>query len=202
MRSRRYFRAESSLFLCLMVLLSAISPETASAQYFLTPAGIQKGTGADIYGPGHRYHLEAPKGWTVDTQAAKADGLGAVFYPNGSSWQNAPVVMYTRILEHDGKTFSQVIDGDLKAMAQDSRTFRATDKTAVISTRHQTALVKDLTGEPSGQLERVAYFEEKHWVVLIVLVAHNEADLKNSFQAFEQLVQSYRYISDHSDVVK
>lgn len=196
------FYHNDSLYILVLLFVLPITFESASAQYALTPSGILKGTGADIYGPGHRYHLEAPKNWTVDTEAAKDDGLGAVFYPDGSSWQSAPVVMYSRIVEHTGKTFSQVIDGDLKAMAHDSSSFRAIDRPAIISTRLQTAVVKDLTGEPSGQLERVAYFEEKHWVVLIVLVARNEADLKSSVHAFEALVKSYRYISDGSSTTK
>ena len=180
----------------LVFWLQLIAPTRASAQLQPTAGSGRDGAGAYVYGPGHRYHLNAAKGWTVDTAAGKSNGLGAVFYPDGSSWQDAPVVMYTRILDHDGKTFAQVVDGDLNAMSRNSKTFRAIDKSPIVSLIRQTALVKDLTGEASGQLERVAYFEEKHWVVIIVLVSHSEAALKEAVPAFEQVVKSYHYVSD------
>ena len=72
----------------LMLAAAAISLGLAPCQ-----ASAQSGY---AHGRDHCYHFETPVGWQMDNRAAAADGVPMVFYPAGSTWQSAEIVMYTR----------------------------------------------------------------------------------------------------------
>jgi hypothetical protein len=63
---------------------------------------IEGGTG-QASGVGHAYSLTAAKGWSIDVEAAKAQGISMVFYPTGSSWKESSAVVYTRPIGRDSK---------------------------------------------------------------------------------------------------
>ena len=73
-------------------------------------------TAGILYGKNFVYSLNAPDGWVLDNSAGKSQGLQAVFYPKGESWDKATTVMYTNTasLEDEAhKTISQLIKYDL-----------------------------------------------------------------------------------------
>src|SRR5689334_4614236 len=47
----------------------------------------EKREGGIVYGPGISFAIEAPEGWTLDTESGQGQGLTAVFYPKGSNWK-------------------------------------------------------------------------------------------------------------------
>ncbi len=47
-----------------------------------------------IYGKNFAYSLTSPEGWILDNKSGVKQGLYAVFYKKGLSWQNAETVMY------------------------------------------------------------------------------------------------------------
>jgi len=46
-----------------------------------------------IYGTDHAYSLTAPEGWVLDNSSGVVQGLYAVFYKQGESWDKAETVM-------------------------------------------------------------------------------------------------------------
>ena len=49
-----------------------------------------------IRGPDYAFSLKAPAGWVIDGKSGVGQGLPAVFYRNGGSWEESPVVAYAR----------------------------------------------------------------------------------------------------------
>src|SRR5438046_503756 len=47
-----------------------------------------------VYGKDHAFAITAPDGWVLDNRAEQNNGLHAVFYPVGSTWDQSKVVMY------------------------------------------------------------------------------------------------------------
>ena len=68
--------------------LSVFALLVASSQAFATSGYA--------YGADHCYYFDAPRGWTMDNKAGARDGVPMVFYPTGTTWQSAPVAIYTR----------------------------------------------------------------------------------------------------------
>ena len=88
---------------------------------------IDNGAGI-FYGEGHSYALSAPSGWVLDNQAGRSQGLVAVFYPQGSSWSDSPVVMYSRIVKRDGRSLEEVIRADIDYMKEASPEIKESKK--------------------------------------------------------------------------
>ena len=149
-----------------------------------------------LYGEDHAFWLTAPPGWMLDNSSGVPQGLHAVFYPRGSSWQNSPSVMYANGVHKDmdaHETFEQFIaDDSLHFLERDSTMHiaRAPD----LSTKEgKLVIVRKFF---YSQYEAVAYIDEPKVVVLIVLTTRSQADFQHAYSAFEQLVRSYWFMTD------
>lgn len=167
------------------------------------PPSNKEAVGGLLYGNDHSYLLGAPKGWVLDNQSGKPQGLVAVFYPKGGSWANSPSVMYSRIQPKKGKTFAEAIQWDIDYMKKQSPMIQVTEQAPITYGKEKKqASVRYLTGEHDRNLEAVAYMEEANWVVLVVLTSRNEQSFKESLPAFKELVESYVYLTDQVKIEK
>jgi len=55
--------------------------------------------GLIVYGDRWAIMIVEPRGWVGDCAAGAPDGMNIVFYPKGSSWSEAPVVIYGMVLD-------------------------------------------------------------------------------------------------------
>ena len=60
------------------------------------------GTGI-VYGDNHAFAVKAPQGWALDNKSGVSNGIHAVFYPLGSTWQDSRAVMYVNTASKDAK---------------------------------------------------------------------------------------------------
>jgi hypothetical protein len=157
-----------------------------------------------IYGPGHSYMLTAPKGWVLDSEGGRSDGLQAVFYPEGSSWAKGAAVMYTNVLgkSSEKQPLKEVMDGELAEFRKVSPNLKVTDGKAIDLGDKKSAAVKYLTGDSNGSVETIAYINEKTVVVIVVLTSRDKKEFDSSLPAFEELVRSYSFLTDKVTVEK
>jgi hypothetical protein len=152
-----------------------------------------------VYGKSHAFLVEAPDGWVLDNQAGVSDGLFAVFYQEGESWQSAKSVMYvnTASLEYrKHRTLDKLIKSDIKDFKKHSRKIKIEYGDTLLTQDSSSAIVVNFFGDNFGNYESVAYIDGGKVAVMIVLSARSEALHKEHYPAFKQLVQSYFFISD------
>lgn len=150
-----------------------------------------------IFGERHALTVRAPERWVLDTRSGSAQGLQAVFYPQGESWSRSPAVMYCQVVMRSSEI------GDAGAMIRhDEQRYRGSSPTAVVAEGDSIALgtgmripTRTFSGGAAGTFEQVAYIEARTVVVLMVLSCRNRAALDSSRQAFAQLVRSYRFLA-------
>lgn len=134
----------------------------------------------------------------MDNQAAVPQGLHAVFYPEGFTWDNAPVVMYANAA-HKGpgeETVQTLMEGDearFRANAPDLTVSQADD---LETSDNNQAKVRIFSGEASGNFEAVAYVDGKKVIVILVLRSRTKKDFEASLPAFEKVVGSYCFMAD------
>lgn len=63
------------------------------------PVSAARADGLIVYGDSWAMTVAEPRGWIGDTHAGAGDGMNVVFYPKGSSWRDAPIVIYGRVLD-------------------------------------------------------------------------------------------------------
>lgn len=180
------------IVLCLLCVGSVAGQETKELP--------KDGGGGLVYGKDHMFAISAPKGWVLDNVSGAAQGIHAVFYPEGSSWKNGAVVMYANAVSRDqskNETVETIINGDLKAFLEHSPTVKVKDADP-LPTRQENhmAIVKYFTGDRNNNYEAVAYIGETKVVVMLVLTARTKEDFESSFPAFKKLVASYFFVSD------
>src|SRR5688572_704559 len=113
------------------------------------------GSSGIIYGENHAFTLTAPKGWVLDNTSGRSQGLQAVFYPEGSSWQKGAVVMYANVYQKRNvkeESLEKVIEGDVAEYNKRSAELKVIDAEPIPTVRDERvkdkkATIKYFTGD-------------------------------------------------------
>jgi len=154
------------------------------------------GGGGIIYGYKHAFILNAPKGWVLDNSSGVSDGLYAVFYPIGGSWQGSNTVMYANTASREVKvnaTRDMLIAYDMQQFKNREPKINIRDSESLLTRDNKMAIVKAFYGV---HIEAVAYIEERSIIVLLTISANTEKQFNDAFPAFKELVSSYMVITD------
>jgi hypothetical protein len=154
-----------------------------------------EGSSGEAFGDRHSYHLTAPKGWIIDDESTREQGVPLVFYPVGSSWKNSQAVIYTRPRTIGGNI--RTIDDVVKSLVADfhqngSPNYRGEFKQNLSLQNRRTARIYWFDGDRDGNYEAVAYIKERETINFIVLNARTKQDFLQSQPAFNTIVKSYR----------
>lgn len=176
-------RVALAVLLCFTQLLSAQTPSNAGV----------------VYGNDHAFSIRAPSGWVLDNTAGRSQGLHAVLYEEGKSWEKGEAVMYANTASKrisGQETLRELMAYDLKQFAERAPHLKAKE-VASIKAQTATATVVWFEGDQHGNFEAVAYFDEKHTIVMLVLTARTKQQFDAAYPAFKELVGSYRFLTSN-----
>ena len=115
-----------------------------------------------IYGKDHAFSLSAPEGWVLDNSIGVKQGLFAVFYPRGGSWEKSPVTMYVNTANPSpGDTLEDFIKADFEQMKKGSPGIVMKTGSSIETSKNKVAAVRYFTGDKWDNYEAVAYLQEK-----------------------------------------
>ena len=158
-----------------------------------------------VYGRGYVLAITAPSGWVLDNSSGTGQGLNAVFYPHGSSWEQSLSVMYVNVVPKKNgasQSLQQIVYTDLSELKTKSPKLIVTNADGLLTGAKHQAVVRYLSGTSGGNWEAVAYINEKKIVTEIVLSARNQAQFKASLPVFRQLVGSYHFLTNKVKIMK
>lgn len=188
------------ILICVFVISAVFSfaqtmPASASKD---SPNDLNSGI---LYGENYSYALTAPKDWVLDSESGASKGLAAVFYPKDSTWGDSPVWMYTSTSFKDIKnqdTLQKMIDVDVTNYRDNRKTQKIIDAPSITTKDKKTkAIVKCFLGDINGNYEACAYIDEPTVVVFIVITSPNKKGFEANLSAFNDLVSSYFYMTNH-----
>jgi hypothetical protein len=164
---------------------------------------LENGSGI-VYGPGHMFSVTAPHGWILDNESGKPQGLQAVFYPKGDTYRDSVAFMYANgtAFSAEHPTRESVMKYDLDRFRNDSPKVQVKTLPQLRTADGRTAIVRQFQGDKYGNVEVVAYVEEKTAVIMIVLSSRNKARYDQAYPAFVQLVASYQFIGSDVQINK
>jgi hypothetical protein len=147
-----------------------------------------------VRGKTFAFQLKAPRGWVLDNEIARSQGLNVVFYPTGADWNTSKVASYVRVRSNDGtqrKIEDQVQDtlrnlhetGSPNAKAEFIKTLTTQDASK--------AKIYFYSGDKFGNLEATAYIQGKDSINFVTLTARDQDSFRQAMPAFESLVASY-----------
>jgi hypothetical protein len=145
-----------------------------------------------LYGDDYLFSLATPTNWDVDTEAGKAHGIDAVFFPAGTPWQDS-VSMYPQIWQKGNDLdLAQVIAQDLEQYLQSHPGLQAVDAAPIALGEAGPATVRHFSSSNPDSHEAVAYIDRERTVVVLVLHADDRAAFEQFLPTFESWVQSYK----------
>ncbi len=154
-----------------------------------------------VQGGGYSFFLSAPVGWVLDKSMASDAEADAVLYPQGTTYQNAPSVLYVSVADK-GDGFKDLND----LIRQDESSARQQNPLILIQNGPflQTHLKKSVPlflyfGYKDGSGEAVAYVEEEDAVVVFTLTSSSEQILREDLPALQAAVDSYEFIGESGE---
>jgi hypothetical protein len=155
-----------------------------------------------VYGADHSFFITAPEGWVLDIDSGVSQGLHAVFYREGESWARAGVVMYVNTASKrvDGqRTLKELMDYDIGQFTKKSSALRVASAPTLMA-HGRKAEVLTFEGDQFGNYEAVAYIDEEHTVVMLVMTSHTKGEYERAYPDFEKFVASYQFLTSNVDL--
>ena len=152
-----------------------------------------------LYGDKHVFFVKAPEGWVLDNSSAVEQGLHAVFYPKGGSWEKSPTVMYARGMEIDTtSTLEDFIKSDIENFKKDFPGMKIDELDSIlIKEKERVAKVFKFSGGGYQHTDAIAYIKEKENVSMIVITTKIPKELDTYYSKFIELVQSYMHVENY-----
>ena len=155
-----------------------------------------------LYGDNHVFFVKAPEGWVSDNNSGVNQGLHAVFYPKGGSWEKSPTVMYARGVDIDTtSTLEDFIENDIGNFKKDFPGMKIEElDSIIIKEKERVAKVVKFSGGGYQHADAVAYIKEKKNISMIVITTKIPKELDAYYSKFIELVQSYMHVENYKAV--
>jgi hypothetical protein len=149
-----------------------------------------------VQGGGFSFFLSAPAGWVLDKKMAADNESDALLYPQGTTYQNAPSVLYVSVaVKGDGfKDLKDLMRQDADSARQQNPGFRLQNGPFLYTRLKKIVPLYLFLGFKDGTAEAVVYVEEPDAVVVFTLSASNEQVLHEDLPALQESVASYEFI--------
>jgi len=156
----------------------------------------QKSDGTDgtiFLGRSYAFVLKEPAGWIIDQQASKPQHLEAVLYREGSSWKDAVVVMYARVVYKDEtqNTVDKVITNDVTDFLKLNKDSTVSDTPSLHTRNNKEGISKVFYDAANKNYELVTFIDEPKVIVILVLSSRDKSEYQKALPAFKSLVASY-----------
>jgi hypothetical protein len=180
----------------LALSLAAFAPAQQAVPKQNTTAG---GGTAIVYAEGGAFLVEAPKGWITDRETGRRLGICCVWYPEGSTWDDAETVMYPNIAtKRPGQeTLNKFMDSDLADFREHNPelTYEVGDDIPLRDNR--IAKLRFFHNVNHDASEAVAYIDEEKIIAFIVMSSKTQKGLDESIPVLRQILQSYAFVHMH-----
>jgi hypothetical protein len=152
---------------------------------------------AIVYGPKAAFSIGAPEGWVLGN--AKEQGQPCVLYPKGSSWSDAPTVMYAKIASTEFTDAETFVQWAIKGMQKK----HGLPKEKIESGKTRDGRPYFINEYPAtknySQWERAGYVQLPNAVAYIVLSSRDKSSYGRDSPALTEALKSFFYVDLKSD---
>ena len=158
-----------------------LEKEPETVQY---PGGI-------VYGGELAVAVIAPDGWVLDNKSGVSQGTHAVLYPRGSSWKDAPEVMYVNTGQIEpGGSICTVIAEDVEKFKKKFPQANIEMLEPIATKSGAQAQVRAFSGGGYLNFEAIAYARLGNDVALYVLTCRDKSGYDRTIGLFRDMVST------------
>ena len=141
------------------------------------------------------FFLTPPLGWVLDQSIASQEEAEAVLYPQGTTYKEAPSVLFVSVAEKGGgfKDLKDLLKQDREWALQENPHFKLQTGPLLQTRLKRKEPLYFYLGLKDGEGDAVAYVEEEQAVILFTLSSSNEKILREDLPALQELVDSYEF---------
>jgi hypothetical protein len=160
------------------------------------PSSTHQDLSSLVYSEGGAFFIDPPHGWVIDREVGKQLGGCCVFYPQGSTWDNAETVMYPNIAtkRQGQESLAEFMQSDLAEFRKQGPEVTYEDAEDVHLKSGRVARVRLFYGVNRGSSEAVAYIDEEKIIALVVLSSKTRKGLNQSMPLLRSALQTYTYM--------
>ena len=154
------------------------------------------GPGVIVYSEGGAFMIQGPNGWIADSETGQRLGICCVFYPKGSTWDNAETVIYPNIAtkRDKQKTLKEFMDNDLSDFRQNNPSMKYDDGPGIALKDNRVAKVRFFYGVNKGSSEAIAYIDEEKVIALVVVSSRTQTALNGAMPLLREMLQTYSHM--------
>lgn len=154
------------------------------------------GPGVIVYSEGGAFMIQGPKSWIADSETGQRLGICCVFYPKGSTWDDAETVIYPNIAtKADGqKTLKEFMENDLSDFRQNNPSMKYEDGPDISLKNNRVAKVRFFYGVNKGSSEAIAYIDEEKVIALVVVSSRTQTALNGAMPLLREMLQTYSHM--------
>jgi hypothetical protein len=177
------------LVLALGLHVSAVGAICAQQQ-----ARGAEGQSSLVYSDSTSFWIDVPRGWVLDPESGRRDGVIVALYKHGESWRTGEAVMYASVITPKSG-FNAVIPAAIRsdsanwAGQSNDLVFTARDSIRTISGAF--AQLRRFQAASTKHFETVAYLQAEGRVWMLALAARSLAARDAASPDFLSLVKSY-----------
>ncbi len=140
--------------------------------------------------------MQGPKGWIADHETGQSMGLCCVFYPTGSTFDDAETVIYPNIAtKGPGQaTLKEFMEYDLSDFREHNPGMTYEDAEDLPMKSKRVAKLRYFHGVNKGSSEAIAYIDEEKTIALIVVSSQTQKGLNGAMPLLRDILQSYAYM--------
>lgn len=188
---RRAFAIAPRLVLACSIGLTACAHNMAQA-----PVTDDEPSIGIIHGAKHAYIIATPKGWVLDNKVWANEKIFAVFYPDGTTVQNSPILAYTTAYAKTQEGFEAYIQADLQQILK-AHPGAQVQQHAPLTTRDgRTARVYTISGVPNKYAQWIAYIDAPTVVIFVAVGVRNVQNFEQGGLLLKDLVSSVAWYTD------
>lgn len=141
--------------------------------------------------------LKAPNGWVLDCESGLENGINAVLYKYGKTWQNAKTVIYLNFASFDIENQRNLND----LISYDAITFKDNYEGIKINTKEKiefkkfNGIIKYFGGGTYKNFEYLAYLDLKEFAIMAVISSKSKNDLDTNYSDFMKLLNTITVIN-------
>jgi hypothetical protein len=159
-------------------------------------AHAQAGGGALIYAQGGAFMVTGPKGWTMDNEVGQRLGTCCVYYPEGSTWDDAETVLYPSIASKGTgqQTLEEFMKSDLEDFRDHNPGMSFEDGDDIPLKNGRAAKLRYFYNVNRGSSEAVAYINEQKIVALVVMSSRTKRGLSENLPLLKAALLTYAFM--------
>lgn len=150
-----------------------------------------------LFGEDFVFYMTAPSGWVLDNQSGVKQGTHMVFYPEGGTWENSPVVAYgnsTPLTDEIGSV-EDFVKKTVQEFRQGGSFFIKSLKQKKISLAEgKKAEIYYFSGDQWANYEAVGYIREKKTINFLVYSARDKSVFEANLDKFFEILRSYKNV--------